>query len=252
MSGAASPPPPLPPGAAMRWEIVRNWLPLDPGDILEIGCGQGGFAARLARYGRSFVGLEPDPDSFAIARARVEPSPRAKLLNSRSDELPSEQKFDTICAFEVIEHLEDDRTALAEWVSRLRPGGTLLISVPAHSDRLGPWDELGGHFRRYDPDQMVTMLERAGLRDVRFRLYGYPLGPLLEKIRNVIARRQLASRGLTVQQRTNSSGRQLQPKDGTAARIMQAAVLPFAKLQHLFPRHGVALIASGTLPAGRP
>ncbi len=87
--------PPLTPGAAMRWDMVHRLLPIDPGDLLEIGCGQGGFAVRMAARSRTFLGVEPDPQSFATAQRRL---PGA-ILNIDADDLPPGQTFDTVCAF---------------------------------------------------------------------------------------------------------------------------------------------------------
>ena len=55
-----------------------------------------------------------------------------------------------MCAFEVLEHIDDDALALKQWREYLRPSGWLLLSVPAHQDQYGAADELVGHYRRYD------------------------------------------------------------------------------------------------------
>ncbi len=239
--------PPLTPGAAMRWDVVHRLLPTDPGDLLEIGCGQGGFAVRMAARSRSFLGVEPDPQSFATAH-RLLPG---AILNIGADDLPSGRTFDTVCAFEVIEHLPDDEVALTSWVARVRPGGTLLVSAPAHATRLGPSDALVGHYRRYDPSEMARLLSKAGLVDVTVRLYGGPLGWVLEEARNALARRKFA-RGevsATFDERTAGSGRFLQPGSGLLSQALQIAMRPLLFMQRTFPNRGVALVASGRRPA---
>ena len=240
-------PPPLAPGAALRWDVVQRQLPADPGDLLEVGCGQGAFASRLCRRARTFLAVEPDPTSFEIARARL---PKNGILNHGVEALPDAARFDTVCAFEVIEHLAQDAEALRAWVSRLRPGGTLLVSAPAHSRRMGAWDELVGHYRRYDPEQMAKLLQQAGLTDVRVHLYGYPAGPILEAARNWIARRRLArsQHESGFDQRTASSGRQLQPRPGMSGLVAATVTPALVALQRLFPNRGIALLASGRLP----
>ena len=110
--------------------------------MLEIGCGQGALGVRLAqRY--DYVGLEPDQASWAMAERRISAAGRGEVRNIRVDALGPEQ-FDLVCAFEVLEHIEDDAAAVREWAARLRPGGWLLLSVPAHQRRYGPADELVG------------------------------------------------------------------------------------------------------------
>lgn len=243
----AAAPPPLPPGAALRWDVVRRLLPAGAHDLLEVGCGQGAFGARLSRLVPNYVGIEPDPTSYEVARRRVGEHGEVRPL--RTDELPDGELFDVVCAFEVLEHLEDDVAALAEWVARLRPGGTLLVSTPALAARMGPWDEMVGHFRRYDAPVMIAALRAAGLVDVEVRQYGFPLGHALEGARNAVARRRIAA-GIVagMEDRTASSGRQLQPSRRAAALAVQAGTAPFLRLQHRFPSRGIALVASARRP----
>ena len=105
------------------------------------------------------------------------------------ESLPADATFDLVCAFEVIEHIEDDRAALATWVSHVAPGGSLLLSTPADPERYGVMDEAVGHFRRYEPDALAGLLRAAGLVDVRLTLYGAPLSYVLEMGHEVIGRR---------------------------------------------------------------
>jgi 2-polyprenyl-3-methyl-5-hydroxy-6-metoxy-1,4-benzoquinol methylase len=58
--------------------------------------------------------------------------------------------FDYLFAFEVLEHIADDLSALREWTGFLKPGGRLLVSVPAHARKYGKADEIVGHVRRYE------------------------------------------------------------------------------------------------------
>lgn len=240
--------PPLMPNAALRWDVVSRLLPEPLGDVLEIGCGQGAVAARLARSARSLTALEPDPQSFAIASARV--GNRGRVLNMMSNELPADATFDLVCAFEVLEHIEDDAAALADWVSRLRPGGTLLLSVPAHSKRFSDADRIAGHFRRYDREAMNAQLERAGLSDITVRLYGFPGGYLLERARNQLARRELAdgAGAMNIAERTANSGRMFQPSNAISSRAMAVASVPLIWMQRLFPDLGVGMIAIARKP----
>ena len=234
--------PPLTANAALRWDALARLLPKRLGDVLEIGCGQGAMTARLAGRADSLLALEPDPQSFAVAAKRL--SGIAEVRNAASDVLPSEARFDTVCAFEVLEHLEDDAAALQQWVERVRPGGMLVLSVPAHSDRMGLCDRLVGHFRRYDIDEMRGALAANGMRNADICLYGGPGGYALEGVREIIARRKLGkdnSDGYA--ERTASSGRFLQPAQGWQSRIVQAASLPAIAMQRLFPDRGPGLIA---------
>jgi SAM-dependent methyltransferase len=240
--------PPLGPNAWMRWEIVSRLLPPGRLDVLEVGCGQGGFAARLAQHHR-YVGLEPDPDSYEVAAARLALAGGiGEVRNGDLSLVRPDESFDVLVAFEVIEHIEDDAAALADWVGHLRPGGWLILSTPAWQHRFGPADEMVGHFRRYDPPVLRTRLKEAGLVDVEVVHFGAPLGYLLEAGRNHAGRRQLAAAPQASRaERTAASGRTMQPSSwkGTLARV---GSLPFRKVQRAFPSVGPGLIARARKP----
>ncbi len=124
--------PALSPNAWLRWDVVSRLLPavVHPGaDVLEVGCGQGGFGVRLALQYR-YVGVEPDPISYDLARTRLAAAGAGEVRHGDLAVLRPEERFDLVCAFEVIEHIEDDRAALRDWVARLRPGGVLLLPRP--------------------------------------------------------------------------------------------------------------------------
>src|ERR1051326_6090556 len=125
---------PLTPNAWLRADLVGRMLPADVRDVLEVGCGEGALGVRLAR-GRAYLGLEPDPGSFQVARRRFTEAGHGEVRQAHTRDLGAEERFDAVCAFEVLEHIEDDAAALAEWAGRLRPGGWLLLSVPAHQRR---------------------------------------------------------------------------------------------------------------------
>lgn len=237
---------PLAPNAWLRYDVVERMLPAGVTDILEVGCGRGAFAARLAARYR-YLGAEPDGESCAVAAARVAAVGPGEVRNVAAEALAGQQ-FDLVCAFEVLEHLEDDAKAVASWAGLLRPGGWLLLSVPAHQHRFGPWDDLAGHFRRYDPAAMTTLLTEAGFTDISVRLYGFPLGYLAEPLRNVVARRKLGAGGSdSVAERTASSGRQLQPTGGVLGRAIRWGTLPFRLVQRAFPRAGIGMVVRARL-----
>ncbi len=233
--------PPLTPMARLRYDRIRALLPDDASSLLEIGCGQGGVGYRLAQRYR-YVGIEPDPQSCAIARARIGAAGDVRCGDTAA---VSGERFDIVCAFEVLEHIDDDRAALAQWSANLTPGGHLLLSVPAHADRFGAADEAVGHYRRYEPAALAELLERAGFTEVRLLLYGVPLGYLLENVRNrLLARRQ---HDASKAERTAASGRLFQPRGGAAAVTTAVAVTPFALVQRAFPQRGVGIVARGRL-----
>jgi SAM-dependent methyltransferase len=237
---------PLTPNAWLRFDVVDRMLPPGITDVLEVGCGQGALGTRLAqRY--EYLGVEPDKSSYRVAEQRMALIERGEVRNVPVGEL-GDERFDLVCAFEVLEHIEDDAAALRDWATRLRPGGWLLLSVPAHQHRFGPADELVGHFRRYDPPAMTELLNSTGFGDVDLRLYGMPLGYVLEAGRNRIGKRRLAAVATTsAAERTAGSGRLLQPSGSLRGAATRWATAPFRLAQRAFPATGPGLVVRARL-----
>lgn len=231
--------------ATLRWPLIQAHLDaIRPETILELGAGLGAVGSVLAERA-DYVGVEPDATSREVAASRIG---SGRMLASL-DELDSGTQFDMGCSFEVLEHIEDDVDALTGWVTRVRPGGHFLVSVPSDPHRYGPWDELAGHLRRYSPDDLSKLLEAAGLDVVQVQYYGYPLGLALEAGRDVIARRRLARTETPSDAvgRTAQSARQLQPADWTREGIWYLTA-PFRMLQRRFDDRGIGLVGLGRRP----
>jgi SAM-dependent methyltransferase len=124
-----------------RWGRARRWLPADALRVLDIGCAFGfGSAAILARgpSARVIVGVERDPDLLARAHRQF---PWLAMIDADAGELPvADSSTDAVLLLDVIEHVAAPERVLAEAHRVLRPGGTIIVSVP-HS---GPTQVLDG------------------------------------------------------------------------------------------------------------
>jgi SAM-dependent methyltransferase len=236
---------PLSPSAWLRYDVVARMIPAGVKDILEVGCGRGAFGARIAS-GYNYVGVEPDEASCEVARQRIAAVGSGEVRHASTQAL-GDEKFDLVCAFEVIEHIEDDVSAAKEWATHIRPGGWMLLSVPADQHRFGPMDEYVGHFRRYSPEQMSALLAGAGLSGIVVRRYNFPLGQVLEAGRNALGKRRLAKSSNSVAERTAASGRLYQPGGSLLGTVNRMGTAPFRGLQRMFPDRGVGLVALGRL-----
>jgi SAM-dependent methyltransferase len=146
--------------------------------ILDIGAGTGTFTEALSKDCDHIVALEPDPVMFELLRERFAASPNVTLSKSDAAGLASasfEESFDSIICFNVLEHIADDREALDVFLARLRPGGCLLLLVPAHPTLYGSMDETVGHERRYRRAPLRKLLEEVGFRPEVIR-YVNPIG----------------------------------------------------------------------------
>lgn len=248
---ALAPVPPLAIRAWLRYDVVsRVFDRLNPATVLEVGCGQGAFGARIA--GRvSYLGVEPDKSSFDVAASRIKAQGGA-VLNGIHDVVPAGSTFDAVCAFEVLEHIDDDVAALASWVPLIKPGGHLVMSVPAFQERFGPMDTHAGHFRRYSPDLLRARLTEAGLVLEDIIVYGWPLGYALEAVRNRIDAKKLATAraaNVPIEELTAASGRTFQPSKPFTGAVVKAATVPFRYLQRAQPKRGTGLVAVARRPA---
>lgn len=144
--------------------------------LLDVGCGTGFFLeAAATRY--AVQGL--DPSSVAVTYCH-----QRGLLNvveGTAERLPGEDAggpFDVVCLLDVIEHLDDDVAAVREAARVTRPGGRLLLTVPAHQWLWSPHDEINHHRRRYSRAGLVGALSAAGWANIEAAHFNFLLLPL--------------------------------------------------------------------------
>ena len=171
--------------------VLRRAAALPRGETLEIGCGAGSLLADLHGLGFRCHAVETSAEARALATRMLADLPDIRI-HAGTD--PSwRERFDLVLALEVLEHIEDDTAALREWVGFTRPGGRLLLSVPAHANKWSATDVWAGHFRRYDRRDFVALAERCGLRVVRCENYGYPVGNIAHAVKALGARGEVAA-----------------------------------------------------------
>jgi SAM-dependent methyltransferase len=201
--------------------------------ICDLGCGTGGNLAMLARYG-VVTGVERDPAAAQMAREATGFDVRVGAAEDTG--LPA-RSFDVVCLFDVLEHLPAEAPALAEIRRVLRPGGRLLLTVPAFPLLWSGHDVALHHFRRYRRAGLARVLLNAGLDLQWLSYYNAALFPPVAAVR--VARRLLGGGTAKADLGTAS--------DGPAARALEAI---FAAERHIVGRVplpiGVSLIGVAT------
>ena len=115
-------------------DAVREAFPgREPSELrlLDVGCGNGSqLALPLARRGFCLKGVDTDHRSIAHARELAKGLACAEFVCARVEALPAEERFEVVIVSEVLEHLEEPRTLLAESTKRMTDDGILIVTVP--------------------------------------------------------------------------------------------------------------------------
>lgn len=143
-------------------------------DVLDTGCGGGATMESLSRYGR-VRGMEYAEEAVAYNRAHGR-----DVVEGSIEEMPfDDASFDLALALDVIEHVPDDLQALSELYRILRPGGSLLVTVPALDVLWSAHDVANGHYRRYTTGKLRERVESAGLGVVKLSYFNTLLFPVI-------------------------------------------------------------------------
>lgn len=150
----------------------------DNARVLEIGSGTGGNLKMLSRFGK-VSSVEMDETARAIASDKT-----GGVFDIRDGICPTDmpfkpgEKFDLICLFDVLEHIEDDVAALACLKKLLADGGRVLVTVPAYQWLWSAHDQFLHHKRRYSSKKLKAILDKTGFRADKVSHFNTFLFPL--------------------------------------------------------------------------
>lgn len=137
-------------------------------DVMELGAGIGNLTEQLLSPEMRYVASDIDSEHIEYFRKRFENVPNVEVrycdLQVNSHFAPLDGQMDTVICLNVVEHVADDRRALDNIFSVLRPGGKALILVPQGQELYGTLDEVLGHYRRYSRPQLKSLMETVGFR----------------------------------------------------------------------------------------
>jgi|APSaa5957512535_1039671.scaffolds.fasta_scaffold74553_2 SAM-dependent methyltransferase len=147
-----------------RW-ILEMFSPYLSGHAVEFGAGQGTISEILLPRIDKLDLIEPSANLFEVLRQKFDGNERIALFDSTledhlKDAAPASR--DVAILVNVLEHIEDDRWALIEIMKLLKPGGTLLLFVPALRILYSEFDRLVGHYRRYHRDEVGQLVSAVG------------------------------------------------------------------------------------------
>lgn len=159
--------------------LLKTFLSGRPGkDVLNAGAGQGTFSRTLEGLGFNVTSLDPSPNAVELLHERV----AGPVVCASLEELPfAPESMDAAVLGEVLEHIEDDRGALAAVANVLQPGGVLAVSVPANPNYFGPSDRWAGHVRRYTRERLLEAIASAGFTVERCDAWGFPVSTLYHR-----------------------------------------------------------------------
>lgn len=159
--------------------VIRKRLP-GTQRILDVGCGTGLVVEHFAKT-YTTMGVDRSDEALRLAKSRA----KGRLVMGYAQHLPFQKStLDAVLLMDVLEHMQDDLSALKEVGALLQSGGAAVITVPAHRLLWGRIDEMGRHYRRYSKQELLTLIERSGLKPEWVTYYNtflFPVG-ILHKI----------------------------------------------------------------------
>ena len=169
-----------------RTRAIQKYLDLEMGAapagssrlVLDVGSGAGNMAHHLAHYGH-VIGLDYNARPLAVASQRA-----LAACQGFGDAVPfADDSFDLVALLDTVEHIPNELGVLAECGRVLKPGGKLIVTVPAFMWLWSYNDEINDHERRYTAPELQQKLEVCGLRVTRMSYTNFFLFPMVAGIR---------------------------------------------------------------------
>ena len=135
------------------------------GRILDVGCSGGALLERLGGQGfREVAGVDISPGAIEVCRKKGLAG--AGVMDAQ-DLTFAEASFDVVVASDILEHVSDPRRALQSWGRVLKPGGVLIVFVPAYAFLWSDHDVINDHQKRYEKRDLVDIVEQSGFKVTR-------------------------------------------------------------------------------------
>ncbi|MDP9360511.1 MAG: class I SAM-dependent methyltransferase [Acidobacteriota bacterium] len=227
----------LSPAQRHRWRLVVRELEGLPerAMVVDIGCGSGALLERIGhtRPDARLAGIDVEPSALALAKRRL---PAATFVRGDLDQDTGavkafRERADAVVCSEVIEHLAAPERALRLARELLRPGGRLIVTVPAGP--MNDFDRSIGHKKHYRLDELTGLLSGAGFEIVRAAAWGFPFHTLFR---------------IALAMAPRATGRFTDEKIGLAHRSLFSLLNVLFYLNLRSRRWGRQLIVTATMP----
>ena len=162
---------------AERRSLIRSQIQgiAPDGWAMDVGAAAGGNTRVLADAGWGCMALEYSQTGADMASERG-----LTVVRGDATKLPvADGALGLVVAYDVLEHIEDDAAAAREFLRCLRPGGRLLVAVPADMRLWSAHDEAVDHVRRYERDELLALIQGAGFGDITIRSWNVLLRPVV-------------------------------------------------------------------------
>lgn len=161
-----------------RWRNLRNLVKtyIQGKAVLDAGCGTGHLTLELLQDGFVVTATDYSPELVDFTKGVLKQagfSPGVYQLDLRNAKALAEDNYDTVICLDVLEHIDDDMIALRNLKTALKPGGVLIISVPALSWLYSHRDEEIGHHRRYNKRELLEKLTAAGFEISTIKFWNF-------------------------------------------------------------------------------
>lgn len=238
-----------PPGTILQhMYLAERFAGMKPGTFLEVGSGRGLVSQLLLNLGWTGVGFdlsaEAREQSLKLNKNYVACG-KYEVAHCNWLESEDRDKYDLIISCFVLEHLDDEQEAryLNKAAAQLKSGGRVALMVPANSRLWGLEDEIAGHYRRYDRDDLHSKLTKAGLNCNHLAGLNFPVSNILHPLTKLVLRannmkRKVASKSLN--ERTISSGTWKIPMLNSFPQLFAIGLNPFV----MWPFHVVQKLTS--------
>lgn len=179
-----------------RYRYIDKFLTLLKGNIgkaCDIGCGVGNLLLAFEDHRIESKGIDTSEESLAIGSARVR-SPYIKIEKMSVFDL--NERFDLVYLTEVLEHIPDDERLLRFLRDNIvNKNGYLVITVPAHKSLYSAFDRSVGHLRRYDRNELLSLLGKSGFKPILCWNYGSLISHVAANMSLLLSRSRLKTKG---------------------------------------------------------